>query len=205
MDRVRADVAGRIASSEERPGRPPVGDAQPRLLIAEDDRTLREGLRLTLAGEGYRVSAVGSGQDALDALRESRFDIVITDLHLEPVTGMDVLGAARRSTPPAAVVVMTGDASLENSLAVIRAGACDCLAKPFSATRLRALLERARRLSGRAADMAGEMLITDFERVYLHRLVQDAGGSLDRAARMARVDRDRLQRLIEKHAVMPAT
>ena len=206
MDRVRADVEDRIASSEERPGRAPAGGSQPRLLIAEDDRTLREGLRLTLAGEGYRVSAVGSGQDALDALRESRFDIVITDLHLEPVSGMDVLGAARRSTPPAAVVVMTGDASLENSLAVIRAGACDCLAKPFSATRLRALLERAHRLSARAAEMdAGEVLVTDFERVYLHRLVQDAGGSLDRAARMARVDRDRLQRLIEKHALTTAT
>ena len=206
MDRVQADVEGRISSSEEPSARAPGREALPRLLIVEDDRTLREGLRLTLAGEGNLVRAVGSGQEALDALRESRFDIVITDLHLSPVSGLDVLRAARLSAPPAAVIVMTGDASLDNSLAVIRAGACDCLAKPFSATRLRMLLERAYHLRSRATAANGvETLIADFECVYLHRLVQDAGGSLDRAARMACVDRERLQQLIEKHAVTTAT
>ena len=202
MEGVRPDVAGRIVSSEEpvpsaRESRPGI-----RLLVVEDDRTLREGLRLTLEGEGYLVRAVATGQEALDAMSRSRFDIVMTDLHLQPVTGFDVLKAARAADPPSPVIVMTGDASLENGLAVVRAGACDCLAKPFSATRLRAMLMRAARLAMPAVTRP-EMLLADFERVFVERVVEDAGGNLERASRLARVDRGTLDRLIEKYDIAP--
>lgn len=204
MERAQADAAGRIASSEE----PSPAEARNRqgrrLLIAEDDRTLREGLRLALEGDGYVVHAVSTGQEALDAIAGSRFDIVITDLHLTPVTGLDVVRAATRASSPAAVIVMTGDASLDNSLTAIRAGACDCLAKPFSASRLCSMLARVARLEALPAGTgATDTLVEEFERLYVHRLVQDAAGNLERAARMARVDRRTLDSLIEKHDVAP--
>jgi DNA-binding NtrC family response regulator len=202
MERAQADVAAGIASSEEPSSVPRKPQPELRLLIAEDDRTLREGLRLALEGEGYHVRAVGSGLEAVEALRRSRFDIVITDLHLEPVTGLDVLEAATTADPPSPVIVMTGDASLENGLAVIRAGACDCLAKPFSAAQLRAMLVRAAGLAQRSA-MRRETLVAEFERVFVERLVHDAGGNLERAARMARVDRATLDQLIQKHHITP--
>lgn len=200
MERAQADVAAGIASSEERSSDPRESRPENRLLIAEDDRTLREGLRLALEGEGYHVRAVGSGVEAVEALRLARFDVVITDLHLEPVTGLQVLEAASTSDPPCPVIVMTGDASLENALSVIRAGACDCLAKPFSAAQLRAMLVRAAGLRQRSS-MRPETLVAEFERVFVERIVHDAGGNLERAARMARVDRATLDQLIRKHDV----
>src|SRR5690348_12757540 len=53
-----------------------------RILIAEDDRTLREGLLITLRSEGYNVTAVTSGEEALETIRRSRYEIILTDLHL---------------------------------------------------------------------------------------------------------------------------
>jgi DNA-binding NtrC family response regulator len=190
-----------------------------RLLLVEDDRTLREGLRLTLAADGYAVVVAPTGEEALRRLEAERFDIVITDLHLSPISGLDVLRAAKRAIPPSIVVVMTGDATLERSLEAVRAGASDCLAKPFSVASLRALLDRAgneaRRLrAGGEWTTAGsasssldgspprlELAVQEFERAYLGRLVRDAAGNLDRAARMARVDRTTLVQLMEKHDI----
>ena len=195
-----------------------------RLLLVEDDRTLREGLRLTLGGDGYVVEAVSSGEEALRRLATERFDIVITDLHLSPVSGLDVLRAARRAVPPSIVVVMTGDASLERSRDMVRAGASDCLAKPFSVPSLRALLERAteaaRRIrfdgSAHAAALGGsptenaplpppDGALTEFERAYLARLVRDTAGNLERAARIACIDRTTLVQLMEKHDIAMST
>ena len=205
MDRVQADVGGRIPSSEEPSAVPREPRPDLRLLIAEDDRTLREGLRLALESDGFHVRAVSSGIEAVDALGESRFDLVITDLHLSPVTGLDVVRVASSARPPIPAIVMTGDASLERCLAVVRAGACDCLAKPFSASRLRAMVARAVHLATEARIPQPETLVVDFERVYVRRLVEDAGGHLDRAARMAQVDRRTLEHLIEKHHSASAT
>ena len=204
MGRKQANAAGAAGSSEESPAGPRASGRGRRLLIAEDDRTLREGLRLTLEGEGYEVHAVSSGHEALDAIGEAVFDVVITDLHLTPVTGLDVVRAATQAAPPAAVIVMTGDASLENGLMAIRAGATDCLAKPFSATRLRSMLARCERREATAEPArATETLVAEFERIYVSRLVQDAAGNLERAARMARVDRRTLDSRIEKHDLPP--
>ena len=176
-----------------------------RLLVVEDDRTLREGLALTLQADGFTVSSAASGEAAVTALERTAFEIVITDLHLTDITGMDVMRTARRAHPGVIVIVITGDPSLPACLAAVRSGAWDCLPKPFSADHLNRLLARAvRHVLARAdagAVESDEHLVAEFERIYLGRLVLDAGGDIDRAARRARIDRATLEKVIEQHGL----
>jgi DNA-binding NtrC family response regulator len=114
-----------------------------RILVAEDDRALREGLLVTLHVDGYDVTAVASGVEALAALKRTGFDIVLTDLHMTPVSGLDIVHAVAQSKRGTLVIIITGNPSLQGSLDALRAGAWDYLPKPFTATHLQLLLGRA--------------------------------------------------------------
>ena len=114
-----------------------------RALIVEDDRGLRDGLTATLRSEGYSVTAVSSAAQAIQSLRATSFDIVITNLDLTPVSGLDVVRAALRARRDTIVIVMTGNPSVASSLEALRAGAWDYLLKPFSATQIQILVGRA--------------------------------------------------------------
>src|SRR5688572_12874111 len=114
-----------------------------RVFIVEDDRTLREGLTITLQAEGYNVTVASTGDEALESMKRTRFDIVITDLHLPKVNGIDIVRAALLAHPDTIVVVITGNPSVTSSIEALRAGAWDYLPKPFSATHLQILLGRA--------------------------------------------------------------
>ncbi len=130
------------------PGRDPLAitpevKSSIRIFIVEDDRTLREGLTITLQAEGYNVAVASTGEEALESLKRTRYDIVITDLHLPRVTGIDLVRAAHLAHPDTIVVVITGNPSVTSSIEALRAGAWDYLPKPFSATHLQILLGRA--------------------------------------------------------------
>src|SRR5688572_18256107 len=114
-----------------------------RILIVDDEHTLREGCTSILQAEGYDVTAVGKGQDALDLLRRRTFDIVLTDLYMSQVTGMELLRAALETNRDTIVIVMTGNPILESSIEALRQGAWDYLPKPFSANHLHILAGRA--------------------------------------------------------------
>jgi DNA-binding NtrC family response regulator len=156
----------RVGESAEAPIRDPLAVASEvkaslRLLIVEDERSLRDGLTITLRAEGYAVTAVSSGAHALEALKGSPFDIVLTDLHLTPVSGLEVVRAALRAHHDTIVVVITGNPSVTSSIDALRAGAWDYLPKPFSATHLQVLLGRAAHavLQAREArDLRAELL-----------------------------------------------
>src|SRR5213593_4670892 len=125
------------------------GDISPHLrasiqvLVIEDDRTLREGCASMLQMNGYNVSSIGRGDEALELLRRRRFDIVLIDLYMSIVPGMELLGAALATDRETIVVMMTGNPSVTSSIEALRAGAWDYLPKPFSATHLQVLLGRA--------------------------------------------------------------
>jgi DNA-binding NtrC family response regulator len=122
----------------------PIEDrASVRLLIVEHDRRLRDGLVAAICTEGYTAVAVENGAQALELLKRGTFEIVLTELHIEPVTGFDVLRAARLARRNAIVIVITGSPSISSSIEALRAGAWDYLPKPFSAAHLQVLLGRA--------------------------------------------------------------
>lgn len=125
---------------------PPERKSTIRVLVVDDDRPLREGCVSMLQVEGYNVTSAGRGDEALDVLRRSRFDVVLVDLHMTPVSGLDVLATALESNRDALVIIMTGNPSVSSSLEALKTGAWDYLPKPFSATHLQILLGRASHL-----------------------------------------------------------
>lgn len=114
-----------------------------RVLVIDDEHTLREGCASILLAEGYDVTSTGKGQDALELVRRRPFDIVLTDLYMSQVGGMDLLRAAIEANRDTLVIVMTGNPSLESSIEALRQGAWDYLPKPFSASHLQILAGRA--------------------------------------------------------------
>jgi DNA-binding NtrC family response regulator len=113
------------------------------LLIVDDDRTLREGCASVLQMDGFNVTTLGRGDEALELVRRRKFDIVLVDLYMTPVSGMEILRATLAAHKETIVVVMTGNPSVTTSIEALRAGAWDYLPKPFSATHLQVLIGRA--------------------------------------------------------------
>lgn len=121
----------------------PAVAASIRLLIVDDERTLRESCASVLQGDGYQVTLASRGEEALDMVRRRPFDLILVDLFMNQVTGLQILAAALELNPETLVVVMTGNPSVGSSIEALRAGAWDYLPKPFSATHLQVLVGRA--------------------------------------------------------------
>jgi DNA-binding NtrC family response regulator len=105
---------------------------QERILVADDDAVIREGLRRVLGMEGYLVETQPNGRLALDRLQESSFDLLITDLKMPGMSGLEVLQAVRVLQPEMPVILITGFAAVDNAVEVMKNGAADYLAKPFA-------------------------------------------------------------------------
>jgi DNA-binding NtrC family response regulator len=102
-----------------------------RILIVEDDAVFVRPLQRTLESEGFEVSAVPSGEAALERLRDEDFDLVVTDKRLPKMDGIDVVRQIKSGHPDVAVVVMTAHATIESAVEALRLGAADYLLKPF--------------------------------------------------------------------------
>jgi DNA-binding NtrC family response regulator len=114
-----------------------------RILVVDDDRTLREGCVVMLQSEGYNVTATGRADEAMDLVKRRRWDIVLCDLYLVPISGTEILSAALEANPDTIFIVMTGNPSVTTSIEALRLGAWDYLPKPFAATHLQVLIGRA--------------------------------------------------------------
>jgi DNA-binding NtrC family response regulator len=114
-----------------------------RILVVDDERTLRESCASVLEMDGFNVTVVGRGEEALEAVKRRKFDIMLVDLYMSQVSGIDLLRAALHHHRDTIVVVMTGNPSVTSSIEALRAGAWDYLPKPFSATHLQVLIGRA--------------------------------------------------------------
>ncbi len=135
-------------------GQPPVNERDPlsipddikasiRIAIIDDERTLRESCATVLQSDGYSVTTIGRGEEALETVRRRKFDIVLVDLYMSQISGIEILRAALETQKETIVVVMTGNPSVASSIEALRHGAWDYLPKPFSATHLQVLIGRA--------------------------------------------------------------
>jgi two-component system response regulator FlrC len=112
------------------------------ILVVEDDGALRDAVGLTLELAGHRVVAVDGGPSALDALGREAFSLVITDLRMQPVDGLQLLAEVRARVPQMPVLLMTAYGDVEKAVAAMRGGACDFLMKPFEPDVLLAYVRR---------------------------------------------------------------
>ncbi len=116
------------------------------ILIIDDERIALKNLTHVLGKEGYRVTAASSGPVGMKALREGDFDLVLTDLRMEKVDGMDILRYCRGNHPDTAVIMITGYASVDSAVDAMKEGAFHYIAKPFR-------LDEVRHLIGEALEM----------------------------------------------------
>src|SRR5512146_1076626 len=132
-----------------------LGRRRMRILIAEDDQVLADGLLRSLRNAGYAVDQVSSGSEADAALAGHEFDLVILDLGLPKIHGLEVLRKLRARGASVPVLILTAADSVEQRVKGLDLGADDYMAKPFALTELEA---RVRALTRRAAGSAQTVL-----------------------------------------------
>jgi two-component system response regulator PilR (NtrC family) len=111
--------------------------AKPRILIVDDEMSMREMLRIVLRRDGYDVLVAENGRQALDLLQRERVDLLLSDIRMPDVTGVDVLRAAKDSNRDIVAFMMTAFASTDTAVEAMRLGAVDYFTKPFSMDELR--------------------------------------------------------------------
>ena len=102
-----------------------------RILIIDDEATIRASLLEALANEGYTTESAETGEEALAKCHGQEFDLVVTDLKLPGVSGLEILQALRNQGRQTPVIMMTAYTSIETAVDAIKAGAFDYVAKPF--------------------------------------------------------------------------
>jgi len=114
-----------------------------KVMVIDDERAILDTVEILLRGEGFEPFVLQSGKEALDQMHELAPDIVLTDIRMPGVTGLDVLEAVRQRDPEVPVILMTAQASLQSAVKAVNAGAFYYLQKPFSNADLVALCRRA--------------------------------------------------------------
>lgn len=116
--------------------------AERRVLVIEDEESVRHALTRALARAGWRVEAAPTGREGVERLRTGRYDAVVSDVRLPDLSGLDVVALAAELAPGVPVIVMTAFGTVETALAAMKRGARDFLTKPFETPSLLAILER---------------------------------------------------------------
>ena len=101
------------------------------ILIVEDDAALRSFFSLILKEEGYRVEEAGNGREGLDKIKASEYDLVITDLRMPGLSGLDLLREGKKERPETRWIMVTAFGSIDNAVAAMKSGASDYLTKPL--------------------------------------------------------------------------
>src|SRR6266568_3959816 len=115
----------------------------PSILVIDDEQGILETLRILLKNEGFDVTIAQGGKAGLEQLKNSAPDIVLTDLKMPGVTGIEILSAVRGQDPETPVILMTAQASLQTAIQAVNEGAFYYIQKPFSNDDMVAICRRA--------------------------------------------------------------
>ncbi|MCK4302384.1 MAG: sigma-54-dependent Fis family transcriptional regulator, partial [candidate division Zixibacteria bacterium] len=136
----------------------------PNILVVDDKDSMRNMLTETLLEEGYRVDAADNGEKALDLARNKSYDLVVTDLKMPDVDGLQVLDGVKEVDENTSVIVMTAYGTIEDAVAAMKKGAYDFITKPFDTEYLCVLVNRAlenRRLIAENSLLREELFAVD--------------------------------------------
>lgn len=127
-----------------------------RVLVVDDEKRIRDGCRTILAGAGFDVGLAENGYAGLQKIEEEHFDIILLDLMMPGLRGIDLLEHVKARHPDTLVIVITGYATLEHAVEAMKKGAFDFISKPFSPEDLRAVIARAIEYIRNLEDIAHE-------------------------------------------------
>lgn len=114
-----------------------------KLLIVEDEDTLCQSLKRVFTKDGYDVDVAESAESAFRLLEEKKYDLIITDMILPGISGIELLARYKERNPEQKVIIMTAYASLETAIEAIKAGACDFIVKPVMHDEMKRVIRRA--------------------------------------------------------------
>ena len=113
-----------------------------KILIVDDELILRESLAGWLLRDGHTVDTASSGEEALEKLKEARFDIMLVDIKMEGISGLDVLQHVKENDPDVAIVMITAYGSIPTAIEAMKNGAYDYMLKPFDPNELGVLIDK---------------------------------------------------------------
>ena len=119
------------------------GDKNFRVLVVDDEESLREVLTIMLHREGYLVEAAQDGEQAIKRLRENNFDLVISDIKMPKVSGLELLSYIKEHQPETLVVMITAFSSTDDAVEAMKQGAYDYITKPFQNEEIRLIVRNA--------------------------------------------------------------
>jgi two-component system response regulator HydG len=116
---------------------------KPSVLVVDDESGILDTLRILLRNEGFEVTTAQGGKAGLEQIRSGIHDLILSDVRMPQVSGLDILNAAREQDPMTPVILMTAQASLQSAISAVNSGAFYYIQKPFSNDELVAILRRA--------------------------------------------------------------
>ena len=128
------------------------------MLVVDDEKSMRDLLTEYLSEYGYEVTCAVNGQDALQIYKQGHFDIILSDLFMEPMDGLELLNKIKEINPDAIFIMITGYPSIKSSIEVMKKGAKDYITKPFTIDEIKVKIERAlleQNLHGRLKNTQG--------------------------------------------------
>lgn len=139
----------------------------PHILIMEDEEVIAKGLEMVLAEEGYDVDLAFTGSQALETFASDNYDLLVADLKLPDVDGMDVVRTVKHQKPGTEVVIITGYSSVNSAVDAMKIGVFDYLTKPFAEEEIKEAVEGAlkkirevegRRISNRVDEQKSKLI-----------------------------------------------
>ncbi|MGB2930241.1 MAG: response regulator, partial [Desulfobacterales bacterium] len=115
----------------------------PHILVVDDELSMRELLEVLLSKEGYKVSFAENGHNAVSMIKKTYFDLLLCDIRLGDITGLDVLKAAKAQNPDAVVIMISAYATTETAVEAMNQGAYDFVPKPFDNEELKQTIKNA--------------------------------------------------------------
>jgi ActR/RegA family two-component response regulator len=144
----------------------------PHVLVMEDDFSVAKGLEMVLTEEGYAVDLADTGELALQAFREKRFDLLVADLRLPDIDGMEIVRQVRENKPEIEVIVITGYGTTARAVEAMKLGVHDFLPKPFTEDQIKtAISEALKEHAEKPADIVTRKAETEEEKLIQKREV----------------------------------
>jgi two-component system phosphate regulon sensor histidine kinase PhoR len=133
-----------------------INRSAPTILVIDDEERVREGCRKVLTRDGYEVTIAESGEVGLNMIEHQHYDLILLDLMMPSLSGFDVLAHVKTLHPDTVIIVISGYATVENSIEAMKRGAFDFIPKPFSPEQLRVLTRKAIEYTRAMQDIADE-------------------------------------------------
>ena len=115
-----------------------------RILVVDDELIMRKSLSRWIERDGYQVETAASGEEALEKIKDTRFDILLVDIKMEGMSGIDVLKRVKETDPDTAVIMITAYGSIATAIEAMKGGAQDYLLKPFDPNELGLVIDKVR-------------------------------------------------------------